>query len=82
MSSGLAAICFACELRQGGGTCDAYPDGIPDEILFGGFDHRKPFGGERKKDGKPRLFKLNPEKRERLVAYEEVMRRSRAIRDS
>ncbi len=26
--------------------CEAYPDGIPDEIWDGDFDHRKPFAGD------------------------------------
>lgn len=28
--------------NEEGLTCDAFPDGIPDNIIFG-FDHRKPY---------------------------------------
>ena len=28
------------------GTCDAFPDSIPDEVLFGEFDHREPYPGD------------------------------------
>ena len=26
--------------------CDAFPEGIPDAIYLGGFDHRHPFEGD------------------------------------
>jgi len=42
--------CLTCEhlhrpLQLGKMKCDAYPDGVPNEIVFG-FDHRKPFKGD------------------------------------
>lgn len=39
-------ICTSCKLLRKGMTCVAFPDGIPDQILFHGFDHRKPFEGD------------------------------------
>ena len=29
------------------GACQAFPKGIPDEILFNRADHRKPYPGDR-----------------------------------
>jgi hypothetical protein len=49
------SICFLCNLFvpgvdpdnwRGKPICRAFPDGIPSEILDGGFDHRQPFGDE------------------------------------
>lgn len=55
MSVGPLPSCADCALyrsNEGGlvddsrATCAAFPGGIPDEILFEGFDHRKPFPGD------------------------------------
>lgn len=52
MTIGPAPICLFCkryrEAMKFGDpdTCDAFPQGIPEEILLGGFDHRKPFKGD------------------------------------
>ena len=35
-------------------TCDAFPDGIPDEILDGGDDHLESFEGDNGIQFKPR----------------------------
>jgi len=45
-------ICTDCALftddpeRDAMGVCDAFPDGIPDEILRQGFDHRNEYPGD------------------------------------
>jgi hypothetical protein len=46
--------------------CTAYPEGIPVEIALEGFDHRRPFGGE--KEG--RLF-LQRADEEGLEAFQD-----------
>jgi len=53
---GSAPVCLNCKFfhrdplqdRSGenGLTCDAYPDGIPDAILFGDSDHKTPYPGD------------------------------------
>lgn len=51
MTAGPIPICESCSrLRPGpdgfGFECEAFPDGIPDEIILDGFDHREPFPGD------------------------------------
>ena len=31
---------------DGNKTCEAFPDGIPDEIIRVGYDHREPYDGD------------------------------------
>ena len=38
--------CIRCEHNLGGGLCEAYPAGIPDEILTNEHDHREPLAGD------------------------------------
>jgi hypothetical protein len=40
--------CNKCKHRflDPGDTCTAFPDGIPDEVLFGDKDHRFPVEGD------------------------------------
>jgi len=44
-------ICVDCKHMRGcteeaGLLCDAFPEGIPDEILLCKFDHHKPYRGD------------------------------------
>jgi hypothetical protein len=41
-------ICSDCKHLHDdlGFKCDAFPEGIPDEIITGGFIHKKPFPGD------------------------------------
>lgn len=38
--------CAECEHHYGALTCYAFPDGIPEPILTGQFDHAEPFEGD------------------------------------
>lgn len=51
MTTRPAPACFECVHFRGrteaGPTCEAFPGGIPDDIYFGGVDHRRPYPGDR-----------------------------------
>lgn len=38
--------CLRCDYYRGEGECEAFPDGIPYEIISGQHDHREPFEGD------------------------------------
>ena len=46
--------CLKCARFRGVGTCAAFPDGIPGEIMSGEFDHEKPHVGDHGLRFKPR----------------------------
>ncbi|MEO3826949.1 hypothetical protein [Actinomadura sp. B10D3] len=50
--------------------CDAFPEGVPNEIYRNGFDHRNPFEGDR-----GIRFELRPGGERALAAYESAAAR-------
>lgn len=38
--------CTECKHYRGEIECDAFPDGIPEEIITGKHDHREPYSGD------------------------------------
>lgn len=47
MTIGSAPICLECKHfdfdNDEANVCEAFPDGIPDEIIMGDFDHTQPY---------------------------------------
>lgn len=48
MTNVLPPMCFHCKRLKGTDpwACEAYPKGIPQEILYYKVDHRKPYTGD------------------------------------
>ncbi|MBB4772814.1 hypothetical protein [Actinomadura livida] len=55
--------------------CDAFPEGVPNEIYRAGFDHRNPFEGDR-----GIRFELRPGGERALAAYEASIARRQGAR--
>lgn len=43
----IEAVCYSCRHLLQEGTCLAFPDGIPEDILSGVDDHRSPSFGQK-----------------------------------
>lgn len=42
----VVGICHLCRHRRGVRTCDAFPQGIPNDVLVGRFLHTRPYPGD------------------------------------
>lgn len=42
----LAPLCIFCRHLRESTNCDAFPGGIPDDVLYAFHDHRMPFPGD------------------------------------
>jgi hypothetical protein len=71
MTMGGAFICDSCERfrmwdsEHDKAWCEAFPDGIPEAIIYGGADHRQPIHGDNGIRYLP-----DPERKDSLAAYE------------
>jgi len=72
-------ICLMCKNYDEKATdknrYNAYPNGIPQEILHSQHDHRKPFGKEKKRDKESILFE--PRDKEAIEYAEELFDRGK-----
>jgi hypothetical protein len=46
IGTNIISICFSCARYRSGATCEAFPTGIPDELIYGLADHRTPVPGD------------------------------------
>ena len=50
MTIGEKPLCWDCKylnLATDRLTCDAFPEGIPEDIIVDGYDHRQPYEGDQ-----------------------------------
>jgi hypothetical protein len=59
MIMGPTPLCLRCarfhDNNKDTFTCDAFPQGVPDEIVLGGFNHNQPFRGDNGMQFIPRV---------------------------
>jgi hypothetical protein len=46
MTTRYPVLCPSCTRYHGDGTCDSFPDAIPQTIIILGYDHREPIDTE------------------------------------
>lgn len=62
------SMCYGCERKSPDSlTCEAFPDGIPDEILVFGADHRLPFPGDH---GKQFMLGDSPDAEQNFIDWQ------------
>lgn len=47
IGDGIWSQCFFCVYKRNGAVCKAFPDGIPDDILWNRVSHINPFQGDQ-----------------------------------
>ena len=67
MTVGMATLCVSCARYRGDETCEAFPDGVPGAILWGGADHRNPWPGDNGK-----TYQVQEGLEDLLDGYEQV----------
>ena len=46
MTTVMPSLCLACRRLKDGNVCAAFPEGIPNNIILYGADHRQPIRGD------------------------------------
>lgn len=46
MTYGPTPLCLTCKRLTGEQVCEAFPNGIPDAIYWGGYNHRNSYPGD------------------------------------
>ena len=67
MTSYVPSQCRACARYTRESRCEAYPQGIPRQIVIGGADHRQPFEGDH-----GLRFELRLDRAKELAEWEQV----------
>jgi hypothetical protein len=71
----LCLFCTRLSYHDGKPICPAFPQGIPDEIWIGGFDHRKAF-----KEDQGIRFELSAGKDDALKTWTHLLEKRKGMR--